>query len=138
MQFAPRDLNYGVRTIFHISPSVMVAALACAERRQLNLQEWLDKMVVDACADINSPDFIGRLTDDMTLDLFAHVASHSPGLLTGRWKILFYRCQLEEALWDVPRALIDDEDDGMDCTPILSVERLRHRWSELLSSSLGM
>lgn len=138
MQFAPRDQTYGVRTIFHISPSVMVAALSCAQRRDLNLQEWLDKMLVDACADANATNFTGRLTDDMTLELFAHVASHSPGLLTDPWRMLFHRCQLEDSLWDIPKALIDDEGDGMDCAPVLSVDRLRHRWSELLSASFGM
>lgn len=130
-----------IRTIVHMSPAVSVAALMTAQRRGQNLQAWLDRVVVDACAaNSDSADsHAGALTDDMTLQLFAHVASQSPGLLTGRWRLLFERVLQEQDLWVYPAPTMADVEDGIDSAePYLSQARLREAWPRLLASSFAM
>jgi len=131
--------NQAVRTIFHLSPSVSVAAVICAQQRGLSLGEWLDRIVVDACAAPGPADErAGTLTDDMTVELFAHVSSYSPGLLTGRWRLLFDRIVLDDSLWDYPTATVEDLEDGMDNTATINVVRLRRQWPQLLAAAFGL
>jgi hypothetical protein len=127
-----------VRTVLHLSPSVSVAAIVCAQRRGLRMQEWLDKVVVDACAGGDAENGrAGTLTDEMTIELFAHVASQSPGLLTGRWKLLFERVLLEDTLWDYSTQTLDELEEQPDCSARLNVERLRRQWPQLVAASLA-
>ena len=127
-----------VRTVIHISPAVSAAAIVCAQRTGLRMQEWLDKIVIDACAAQGAPQ-AGSLTDEMTIELFAHIANYGPGLLTGRWKLLFERVRIEDDLLDYPsRSMIELEEDPEAALPTLNLERLRQRWPRLLAAAFAM
>jgi len=87
-----------VRTVLHLSPAVTSAALTEAQRHQQGLAEWVERLVVDSCA-ASDDRLERRLSELMSVELFAHVASNCPGALVGRWRLLFDRCLLEPALW---------------------------------------
>lgn len=137
----PPKLNptHSVRTSLHLSPSVAAAAIVCAQRRGLRMQEWLDKIVVDACADTGTNAArAGALTDDMTVELFAHVSSRAPGLFTGRWKLLYERVRLDDSLWKHPVVTVAEMENGISLASTLNLERLRCQWPQLVAAAFAL
>ncbi|BAP87810.1 putative uncharacterized protein [Burkholderiales bacterium GJ-E10] len=131
--------NQAVRTTFHISPEVAAAAILQAQSHGLRIQEWLDRVIVDACmATGEEANPVGHLTNEMTIELFARMATYAPGALVGRWKLLFDRVLLEHDLWDYPRSTPSDLEEDPDAVPHLCMERLRKRWPALLAASFAM
>lgn len=124
-----------VRTLLHLSPAVTVAALVAAQRRGLRLREWLDRVVVDAVT-TGAPDGEpqGKELLDATVALFARLASRSPEMLEGRWRLLYERVRLDDSLWTYPRLTLDDVESGVHGEAMLDDAQLRRRWPELVAA----
>jgi hypothetical protein len=126
-----------VRTVLHLTPAVTTAALVSAQRHGMSIGRWLEGLIVHGCvADLATPS--SQLRDPLALELFAHVASYSPGLLTGRWRLLLDRCRLDDELWQYPNVTVDEAEAGEDCQPYLDVEALRRRWPALVAGAFLM
>ncbi|MDN3918723.1 hypothetical protein [Roseateles violae] len=123
-----------IRTVLHLSAATATAALLQAQRQQQPLGEWLESLVVQGCSRLDEQRLADRLSELMTVELFAHVASNCPGALTGRWKLLFERCLQESALWHYPQVSLEDAEVGVDCQPSLNARALLKRWPQLMSS----
>lgn len=132
----PPQPTQAVRTMLHLSPAVSVAALVAAQRRGLRLREWLDQVVVDAVSGPRADDDSAqRVLSDATVSLFARLATRSPELLEGRWRLLYERVRLEESLWVYPRVTLDDVEHGVDGSAHLDEAQLRRRWPELIAGA---
>lgn len=122
----------GVRTVLHLSPAVMVAALLSAQKNGLNLREWLDRAVADRIAD-DHPEGAAPWSVQ-SADLFAHVANCSPELLHGRWSLLFERVLLDRSLWHEPTLTVGEIEDGEPPKePFIVPARLRKAWPRLVA-----
>lgn len=120
--------------MLHLSPTVTVAALRSARRQDMNLSQWLEYLVMDgALTDADSQDthHLGHL---LAVQLFAHIASTSPGTLAGRWKLLFERCKLTPELWHYPNLSLAEIEAGEDDSPKLNSEVLLRLWPTLVSN----
>lgn len=122
-----------VRTVVHLSAAVTCAALVEAQRSQQGLGEWLEGLVVHASGAGTEAQADRRLGDSMTVELFAHIASHCPGAFVGRWRLLFERCKLDPELWRYPELTVDEVESGEDCQPVLDAAALLKRWPELVA-----
>lgn len=123
-----------VRTVLHLSPAVTSAALTEAQRHQQGLAEWVERLVVDSCA-AGHDHLERRLSELMSVELFAHVASNCPGAFVGRWRLLYDRCLLEPELWRYPVVTLDEaETAGTDLQPTLDAAELLRRWPALVAS----
>ena len=123
--------------MLHLSPAVAVAALVAAQRRGLRLREWLDQVVVDAVTSGRGAHALEqRELSDATAALFARMATRSPELLEGRWRLLYERVQLDEGLWIYPSVTLGDVEHGVDGSAILDEAQLRRRWPELVAATL--
>lgn len=123
-----------VRTVLHLSPAVTSAALTEAQRHRQGLAEWVERLVVDCCT-TGDEHLERRLSELMSVELFAHVASNCPGALTGRWRLLFDRSMLEPALWRYPELTLEEaETAGTDLQPTLDAAELLRRWPALVAS----
>lgn len=129
---APR--HQPVRTVLHLSPTVTMAALVQAQRHDLVLGEWLENLVVQNCAETPDVAAAHRMSDLMSIELFAHIASVCPGAFTGRWKLLFERCLQEDQLWHYPQVTLAEAEAGEDTQPTLNPRALLLRWPELVAS----
>ena len=137
--FKTQSSEESVRTVLFLSPSVTAVGIVTAQRRGLRMQEWLDKLVVDACTGaVGENQEVGTMSDDMTIELFARVASHSPELLTDRWHLLFERTVLDDSLWDYPTITLEALEADPNCTPSLNVQRLRRKWPRLLAAAFAL
>lgn len=76
-----------------------------------------------------------RELSDATVSLFARMASRSPELLEGRWRLLYERVRLDDSLWTYPDVSLGDVESGVDCSAVLDVAQLRRRWSELVAAT---
>lgn len=123
-----------VRTVLHLSPAVTSAALVQAQRHRQGLHEWMEGLVVQSSATDSAAQDERRLAELMSMELFAHVSSHCPGALQGRWRLLFDRCAQDEALWHHPQVTLEEAEAGADCQPVLDVQALARRWSHLVAS----
>ncbi|MDR5743962.1 hypothetical protein QCE73_12450 [Caballeronia sp. LZ029] len=122
----------GVRTVLHLSPAVIVAALLSAQKEGLSLREWLDRAVADRIAD-DHPEGAAPWSVQ-SADLFAHVASCSPELLHGRWSLLFERVLMDRSLWREPTMTVGEIEDGEPLTePFIVPARLRKAWPRLVA-----
>ena len=72
----------GVRTVLHMSPAVMAAAVLSAQKNNMSLREWLDRAIASLIAD-DHPEGAAPWSVQ-SADLFAQVASCSPEVLSGR------------------------------------------------------
>ncbi|MBF3971706.1 hypothetical protein [Paraburkholderia sp. 22098] len=124
--------SLGVRTVLHLSPAVMVAALLSAQKNGMNLREWLDRAVADRIAD-DHPEGAAPWSVQ-SADFFAHVANCSPELLHGRWSLLFERVLLDRSLWHEPTLTVGEIEDGEPPTePFIVPARLRKAWPRLVA-----
>ncbi|CAM2191233.1 conserved protein of unknown function [Paraburkholderia kururiensis] len=122
----------GVRTVLHLSPAVMVAALLSAQKNGMNLREWLDRAVADRIAD-DHPEGAAPWSVQ-SADFFAHVANVAPELLHGRWSLLFERVLLERSLWHETTLTVGEIEDGEPLTePFIVPARLRKAWPRLVA-----
>ena len=120
-----------VRTVLHMSPAVMAAAVTSAQKCGLNLREWLDRAVASLIAD-DHPEGAAPWSVQ-TADLFAQVVNCSPELLGGRWAVLAEVVRLDRSLWHEPTPSIGEiEDSGSLSEPHLSPARLRKAWPRLV------
>ncbi len=127
-------VHQSVRTVLHLSPAVTSAALTEAQRQRQGLAEWVERLVVDSCV-ANEEHLERRLSELMSVELFAHVASNCPGALTGRWRLLFDRCLLEPTLWRYPEVTLEEaETMGTDLQPTMDAAELLRRWPALVAS----
>ena len=139
VMFKTQSSDESVPTVLFLSPSVTAVAIITAQRRGLRMQDWLDKLVVGACSGaVGEKQEVGTMSDDMTIELFARVASHSPGLLTDRWHLLFERTVLDDSLWDYPTTTLEAMEADPNSTPSLNVERLRRKWPRLLATAFAL
>ncbi|WMY08642.1 hypothetical protein [Paraburkholderia phenoliruptrix] len=120
----------GVRTVLHLSPAVMVAALLSAQKNGLNLREWLDRAVADRIAD-DHPEGAAPWSVQ-SADFFAHVANCAPELLHGRWSLLFERVLMDRSLWHEPTMTVGEIEDGELKEPFIVPARLRKAWPRLV------
>lgn len=109
-----------------------------AQRRGLRLQRWLDSTVTEACIKANKRHSSGLLHERACVELFAQVATRSPELLVGRWKLLFERVRLEPTLWDYPVHSVEQTELDPDCLVSLNVDRLIPRWPELVCTVFAL
>lgn len=96
----------------------------------------MESLVVRNCAngaDENLTHAEDRLSDLMTVELFAHVASQCPGAFMSRWKLLFERCLQEPALRQYPTVTLKEVEASEDCQPTLDAGRLLRRWPVLVA-----
>lgn len=123
----------GVRTVLHLSPAVMVAAVVSAQRNQTSLREWLDRAVANLIAD-DHPEGAAPWSSQAA-DLFAQVASCSPELLRGRWALLYEHVLLERDLWHQPEPTpVEVVDAELPEAPYIVPSRLRKAWPRLVST----
>lgn len=127
-----------VRTVLHLSPAVAAAAMVQAQRRGLRLQRWLDSTVTAACLRANQRQSNGLLHERACVELFAQVATRSPELLVGRWRLLFERVRLEPTLWDYPVQNVEQAELDPDSLVVLNVDRLLPRWPELVCAAFAL
>jgi hypothetical protein len=126
----------GVRTILHLSPSVYVAGLLSAQRRGLELGEFLDAAITAECA---------KGTDDArdappwskhTVTLFLHAVDLAPETLEGAWKVLYARVLADSALWEAPSSTVGDIQDGAPSEGWrISEAALTKAWPRLVAGS---
>lgn len=74
--------------------------------------------------------------DASSMQLFAAVASVSPGVLTGKWRTLFDIVAADQSLWrPVPATLGEIEEGLAPCEPpVVDMQRLSHRWATLVAT----
>lgn len=74
--------------------------------------------------------------DEASMELFAAVASESPGVLTGRWRVLFDLVHADLSLWKVVKATVGEIEDGLvpNEPPVIDRVRLRERWPALIAT----
>lgn len=124
----------GVRTVLHMSPAVMAAAVISAQRNELNLREWLDRAVASLVAD-DHRDGAAAPWSVQSADLFAQVASCSPEILRGRWALLYEHVLLERDLWHQSEPTPSETVDGaLPEAPYIVPARLRKAWPRLVST----
>jgi len=122
----------GVRTVLHMSPAVMAAAVMSAQKCGLGLREWLDRAVASLIAD-DHPEGAAPWSVQAA-DLFAQVASCSPELLHGRWALLYEQVQLERELWHQPAPTVEEMENGeLPGAPFIVPARLRQAWPRLVA-----
>jgi len=127
--------NQYARTILHLAPAVIVAAVVAAHSRQMRLNQWLETLILEHQAgDENDPASSASLSRSMLVELFARVASRCPEILQGRWRLLRERCLLEPSLWHHPKCSDADIENGCSCTPYLDIKQLETRWPALVAS----
>jgi hypothetical protein len=127
------DTTTGVRTILHMSPAVMAAAVLSAQKRGLNLREWLGRAVANLIADEDAE--AATPWSGQTAELFANVASCSPELLHGRWSLLYERVLLARSLWHEPSVTVGEiEDSELAGAPYIVPARLRKAWPRLVAA----
>jgi hypothetical protein len=122
----------GIRTVLHMSPAVMAAALLSAQKCGLTLREWLDRAVASLIAD-DHPEGAAPWSVQ-SADLFAQLANSSPELLRGRWSLLYERVLLERELWHQPEQTAQEMNDGeLLAAPYIVPARLRKAWPRLVA-----
>ena len=122
----------GIRTVLHMSPAVMAAAIVSAQKCGLNLREWLDRAVASLIAD-DHPEGAAPWAVQAA-DLFAQVASNSPELLRGRWALLYEHVLLERDLWHRSELTPEEAGDGeLPGAPYIVPARLRSAWPRLVA-----
>ena len=134
MQTLIKPRHQPIRTVLHLSAAVTSAALVQAQRRRQGLGEWMENLVVQTCSSDEVTETGRRLSELMSIELFAHVASNCPAALQGRWRQLFDRCQQDEALWRYPEVSLEEAEAGADCQPLLDAGELSRRWPQLVAS----
>jgi hypothetical protein len=123
----------GVRTVLHMSPAMMAAAVLSAQKCGLNLREWLDRAVASLIAD-DHPEGAAPWSVQ-SADLFAQVASCSPEVLRGRWTLLYEHVLLERDLWQHPEPTPEEIGDGaLPEAPYIVPARLRKAWPRLVAT----
>jgi len=123
----------GVRTVLHMSPAIMAAAVISAQTCGLNLREWLDRAVASLVAD-DHPEGAAPWSVQ-SADLFAQVASCSPEVLRGRWALLYEHVLLERDLWGHPDPTLEQGEDGdLPEAPHIVPARLRKAWPRLVAT----
>lgn len=122
----------GVRTVLHMSPAVMAAAVLSAQKCGLNLREWLDRAVASLIAD-DHPEGAAPWSVQCA-DLFAQMMNCSPELLGGRWAVLEELVRLDRSLWHMPTQTVGEMEDGEPLgEPYLVKTRLRKAWPRLVA-----
>jgi hypothetical protein len=123
----------GVRTVLHMSPAVMAAAVLSAQKNNMSLREWLDRAVASLIAD-DHPEGAAPWSVQ-SADLFAQVASCSPEVLRGRWALLYEHVLLERDLWQHSEPTqAEIEDCALPHAPFILPSRLRKAWPRLVAS----
>ncbi|SAL82395.1 hypothetical protein AWB68_06502 [Caballeronia choica] len=123
----------GVRTVLHMSPAVMAAAVLSAQKNNISLREWLDRAVASLIAD-DHPEGAAPWSVQ-SADLFAQVASCSPEVLRGRWALLYEHVLLERDLWQHSEPTQAEIEDGaLPDAPFIVPSRLRKAWPRLVAS----
>jgi hypothetical protein len=123
----------GVRTVLHMSPAVMAAAVLSAQKNNMSLREWLDRAVASLIAD-DHPEGAAPWSVQ-SADLFAQVASCSPEVLRGRWALLYEHVLLERDLWQHSEPTQAEIEDGaLPDAPFIVPSRLRKAWPRLVAS----
>ncbi len=118
------DTTLGVRTVLHMSPAVMTAAIVSARNSGLNLREWLDRAVASLIAG-DHPEGAAPLSVQ-SADLVPQVSNCSPELLGGRWAVLGELVRLDRSLWHEPTQTVGEIEDGEPLRePYLVATRLR-------------
>ncbi|MFM0378490.1 hypothetical protein PQQ72_15900 [Paraburkholderia strydomiana] len=123
----------GIRTVLHMSPAVMAAAIVSAQKCGLSLREWLDRAVANLIAD-DHPEGAAPWSVQAA-DLFANIANCSPELLRGRWALLYELVLLDRDLWHQPEQTAQETDDGeLPGAPYIVPARLRKAWPGLVAN----
>jgi hypothetical protein len=123
----------GVRTVLHMSPAVMAAAVLSAQKNNMSLREWLDRAIASLIAD-DHPEGAAPWSVQ-SADLFAQVASCSPEVLRGRWALLYEHVLLERDLWQHSEPTQAEIEDGaLPDAPFIVPSRLRKAWPRLVAS----
>ena len=123
----------GVRTVLHMSPAVMAAAVLSAQKNNMSLREWLDRAVASLIAD-DHPEGAAPWSVQ-SADLFAQVASCSPEVLRGRWALLYEHVLLECDLWQHSEPTQAEIENGaLPDAPFIVPSRLRKAWPRLVAS----
>ena len=125
--------SQGVRTVLHMSPAMMTAAVLSAQKCGLNLREWLDRAVASLVAD-DCPEGAAPWSVQ-SAELFAQVASCSPEVLRGRWALLYEHVLLERDLWRHPESTPEQVEDGaLFEAPYIVPTALRKAWPRLVAT----
>ncbi|MEZ2307251.1 hypothetical protein AB6809_11545 [Paraburkholderia sp. RCC_158] len=123
----------GIRTLLHMSPCMMAAAVVSAQKLEVSLREWLDRAVASFIAD-DHPEGAAPWSVQ-SADLFAQVASCSPEVLRDRWALLYEHVLLERDLWhhcDPTQAEV--EEGALPDAPFIVPSRLRKAWPRLVAN----
>lgn len=130
-----KPVKLGVRVVMHVSPSVYVAGLLTAQRREMRLSEFLNHAIASACAsDADDPAHTLPWSPD-TVELFLQLADTMPDAFRGPWKVLYAKVLEDESLWLPSEATVGDAAEGQsDDGWRIDGTALAKAWPRLVSS----
>lgn len=123
-----------VQAIVKLTPDALGSAVLAARASGQSFECWLsDAIELSASVGehgLNAP------WDASSMQLFASIASMSPGVLTGKWRTLFDIVAADPSLWrPVPATLGEIEEGLAPCEPpVVDMQRLSHRWAALVAT----
>lgn len=126
-----------VQTVVPMTAETLGAATKAARASGMSFERWLAD-AVELSYSVNDG-LLDAPWDRTSMELFAVVASESPGLLTGRWRALFDLVDADRSLWrHVPCTVGDIEDGLAPCEPPqIDVDALASRWASLVARAFG-
>jgi hypothetical protein len=123
----------GVRTVLHMSPAVMAAAVLSAQKCGLTLREWFNRAVASLIAD-DHPEGAAPWSVQ-SAELFAQVVNNSPESLHGRWSLLYERALLARTLRHEPSVTVGQIEDGeLPGAPYIAPAMLWKPWPRLVAT----
>ena len=139
MNISKTTMSPGVRTILHASPAVWVAGLLSAQRRGLNLREFLDDALARACSAGSDRPEVEPPYSLHAMSLFVQLADSMPDQLTGPWRVLLSTILADETLWEPPPLAAGDSMGFLEVDGWRVDERkLAKAWPRLVAATFCM
>jgi hypothetical protein len=126
-----------VQTVVPMTAETLGAATKAARASGLSFERWLADAVELSYSVTDG--LLDAPWDRASMELFAAVASESPGSLTGQWRTLFDLVDADQSLWrHVPCTVGDIEDGVAPCEPPhVNIDVLTPRWASLVARAFG-
>lgn len=125
--------SMAIQTLVPLSPETLGAAAKAARAAGQSLEHWLADAVELSYSVADG--LLEAPWDRRSMELFAMVASESPGLLSGPWRDLYDAVAAESALWSPPPATLSEIEEGLVSleAPIVDIRVLSRRWATLVA-----
>lgn len=126
-----------VQTVVPMTPETLGAATKAARASGQTFERWLAD-AVELSYSVNDG-LLDAPWDRASMELFASVASESPGLLTGRWRALFDLVGADASLWRPVPCTVGEIEEGLaPCEPpSVDVGALAGRWPSLVARAFA-